>query len=166
MSEQFLGEIRMMSFTFAPKNWALCNGQLLPISQNQALFSLLGTTYGGNGQTTFALPNLQERLPMHFDGGHPIGQNGGEAAHILTPAELPKHSHTLTAAANADSVDPTNGSLASPGKPAFAQNMSPNAAMASTAVGLTGANQAHENRPPYLTLTFAIAIVGIFPSRN
>src|ERR671936_688787 len=107
MAEPFLSEIRIMSFIFAPKGWALCNGQLLPINQNQALFSLLGTTYGGNGQTTFALPNLQGRVPLHVGPGYSLGQNGGEESHTLSTAEIPAHSHQMRGKNAAADINPT-----------------------------------------------------------
>jgi len=110
MAEPFLSEIRIMSFSFPPKGWALCNGQLLPINQNQALFSLLGTTFGGNGQTNFALPNLQGRTPIHVGGGHTLGEQGGEQAHTLSIAEIPTHTHVLSgSSAVGDSVNPRTG---------------------------------------------------------
>lgn len=165
MGTPFMGEIRLLSFNFAPKGWAQCNGQLLPINQNQALFSLLGTTYGGNGQTTFALPDLRGRMPLHYGNGFQIGQLGGEEATTLTLGQLPTHTHQLTAAKSATGTDPEGGFLAAPVKPAFT------AAGASTTMdpagsGSTGGSQAHPNLPPYLTLNFAIALQGIFPSRN
>src|SRR5947207_3410932 len=109
MADPFMSEIRIMSFNYAPQGWALCNGQLLPINQNQALFSLLGTTYGGNGQTNFALPNLQGRTPIHAGSGHTLGERAGETAHTLTISELPQHTHTLSASATAGDA-PTPGS--------------------------------------------------------
>src|SRR5215212_3187970 len=115
MAEPFLSEIRIMSFSFAPKGWALCNGQLLPINQNQALFSLLGTTYGGNGQTTFALPNLQGKTPIHSGSGHFLGETGGEKAHTLSIAETPTHTHFANASASVgNNVVPTGDLLGSP----------------------------------------------------
>src|SRR5438094_5920608 len=117
MAEPFLSEIRIMSFTFAPKGWAMCNGQLLPINQNQALFSLLGTTYGGDGRVNFALPNLQGRASIHTGGGHTLGERGGESAHTLTAAEMPTHAHTWKAAtANATAADPGGRVLAASNK--------------------------------------------------
>jgi microcystin-dependent protein len=167
MSEPFLGEIRLMSFGFAPKGWAACNGQLLAINQNQALFSILGTTYGGNGQTTFALPNLGGRVPVHTGGGFSLGQQGGEASHTLTANETPTHSHLW----NASSAPATSGSpasavlAASVGAAAFAP---PSAlvAMDPAAVSPAGGSQPHDNTQPYLTVSFCIALQGIFPSRN
>ena len=167
MSTPFLGQIQIMSFNFPPKGWTLCNGQLLPINQNQALFAILGTTYGGNGQTTFALPNLQGRTPMHVGGGISLGQVGGEAIHTLNIAELPAHNHVPVGNSNAPSS-------ASPAGNVWATNpiTSPYAAasdgnvMNPSCIAAVGGNQPHENRSPYLTLNFVIALQGIFPSQN
>jgi microcystin-dependent protein len=165
MAEPFLSEIRIMSFNFAPKGWALCNGQLLPINQNQALFSLLGTTYGGNGQTTFALPNLQARVPIHFGAGFSLGETGGEQAHTVTMAEMPTHVH----AALGSSTD-GNASLPGGNVLATAANAYGAAASLTTLVPGTvtnvGGSQPHTNLQPYLVLTFCIALQGIFPSQN
>jgi microcystin-dependent protein len=168
MAEPFLSEIRMMSFNFAPKGWALCNGQTLPINQNQALFSLLGTTYGGNGQTTFALPNLQGRVPLHMGSGFTLGQNGGETAHTLSMGEMTQHDHVYNAssvAANTNTPTSSLGLASSAGSflygaPANLVPMSPDA------VTFVGGSQAHENMQPYLTISFCIALQGIFPSPN
>jgi microcystin-dependent protein len=165
--EPFLGEIRVVSFLFAPKGWALCNGQILPINQNQALFALLGTTYGGDGRTTFALPNLQGRAPMHLSGEHVLGESGGEVTHTLSLAELPVHTHSAVArVAVADSPSPTGRAWAS--QPAT-QSYGPASslvALAPDALANAGAGQAHSNLQPYLVLNFVIALQGIFPSRN
>ncbi len=165
MADPFLSEIRMMSFDFPPKGWALCNGQLLPIAQNQALFSLMGTTYGGNGQTTFALPNLQGRVPIHEGSGHTLGEAAGEQAHTLVQAELPTHLHVLNGSVtNADVVIPTGNVLAQSSQlygPATQLT-----ALDPSSNGLVGGAQAHLNMQPFLTLNFCIALVGIFPSRN
>jgi microcystin-dependent protein len=165
VAEPFLSEIRIMSFGFAPKGWALCNGQLLPINQNQALFSLLGTTFGGDGRVNFALPNLEGRAPMHVGSGHTLGERGGEQAHTVSTAELPTHIHTLNASqANANVPTPANNMFGSSNN------------MYSAATNLTGVNpgtitntggsQAHLNMQPFLTLSFCIALQGIFPSQN
>jgi microcystin-dependent protein len=167
MAEPFLAEIRLMSFNFAPQGWALCDGQLLPINQNQALFSLLGTTYGGDGRVNFGLPDLRGRVPMHMGGGHTLGERAGEQAHTLTIAELPTHVHVLGASsADGTAIIPGNALLA---KAAPANPYAPAAnqvAMSSAAVANTGGSQAHLNMQPYLTLIFAIALQGIFPSQN
>lgn len=165
MSEPFLAEIRIASFNFAPRGWALCNGQLLPINQNQALFSLLGTTYGGDGRVNFALPDFRGRVPIHFGNGFTLGQRGGEAAHTITTAELPAHTHSLSANPNtASSTSPVNSVLAQAGTLTYAS--APNAALSSSSVSLTGGSQAHENRQPSLVLTYIIALQGIFPSQT
>ena len=166
MADPFLSEIRIMSFNFAPQGWAECNGQLLPINQNQGLFSLLGTTYGGNGQTNFALPDLRARVPIHVGSGHTLGDRGGEAAHTLSIAEIPTHVHVLNATAANATLDTVTGAL--PAQPLTAQIYGNGAlvAMNATTVGNTGGSQAHENRQPSLALTFAIALQGIFPSPN
>jgi len=165
MAEPFLGEIRLTSFNFAPKGWAMCNGQFLPINQNQALFSLLGTTYGGNGQTTFALPDMRGRVAMHRSNGFTQGQAGGETAHTLTMSEMPQHIHVAAASGqDADSPVPVSGRLASfnngYGASANAVTLAP------TTLTNTGGSQAHQNMAPFLTLNYVIALQGIFPSQN
>jgi microcystin-dependent protein len=166
MAEPFLSEIRIMSFVFAPKGWALCNGQQLPINQNQALFSLLGTTFGGNGQTTFALPDVRHRVPMHAGAGHTLGERGGEDAHTLTSSEMPEHVHTVGASTVADGGTnlPTGKFLGSANNVYHTpQNLTPfNPAV----IGNAGGSQAHNNDQPYLVLSFCIALQGIFPSPN
>ncbi len=167
--EPYLAEIRITSFAFAPKGWALCNGQLLAINQNQALFALLGTTYGGDGRVTFALPNLQGRAPMHRSNARPLGQAQGEETHALTVAEMPAHTHALRASGKlAGSPSPANGVLA-----ATARGATPGYAAATGLVALnpaalapSGGSLPHENRQPYLAMNFVIALQGIFPSRN
>jgi microcystin-dependent protein len=162
----FLSEIKIFSFFFAPKGWALCNGQLLPINQNQALFSLLGTTYGGNDTTTFALPNLQGSVPLHFGGGFTVGQVGGEQAVTLNEGQLPIHTHVPIASTNvASAKDPTGAHWATGGNPGYAAS-SDGTLLAPQAIGPAGTNQAHNNMSPYLVLNFCIALTGIFPSRN
>jgi microcystin-dependent protein len=168
MAEPFLSEIRIMSFVFAPKGWALSNGQLLPINQNQALFSLLGTTFGGDGRVNFALPDLRGRVPIHVGSGHTLGEKGGEQAHTLSIAELPQHTHVLQAsstAANASPPSPQNGTILADSSPALAYGGASNlAAMSAASVTNVGGSQAHLNMQPFLTLSFCIALQGIFPS--
>ena len=163
--EPFLSEIRIMSFGFAPKGWALCNGQLLPINQNQALFSLLGTTYGGDGRTNFALPNLQARVPIHTGSGHTLGERGGEQAHTLSIQELPTHTHALMAQPAAGTQLPPVSAFLAQASNVYraADNLT---ALSPAAVGNTGGSQAHMNMQPFLTLSFCIALQGIFPSQN
>ena len=165
MSEPFQSEIRIMSFYFPPKGWALCNGQVLPISQNQALFSLLGTTYGGDGRTTFALPNLQGRTPIHRSATYPQGQAGGEENHTLTQSEMPSHTHVLQASPGAGTqAGGGNAVLANAGSDLYVPPGSLTQ-MNVGAVGPTGA-EPYSNMQPYLTLSFCIALVGIYPSRD
>jgi microcystin-dependent protein len=165
MAEPFLSEIRIMSFSFAPKGWALCNGQLLPINQNQALFSLLGTTFGGDGRVNFALPDLRARVPIHVGSGHTLGERGGEQAHTLSISELPTHTHAAQASSNTgDAVNPTNALLASASNVyRTADNLT---ALNAASVTNAGGSQAHLNMQPFLTLSFCIALQGIFPSPN
>ena len=165
MAEPFLAEIRLMSFVFPPKGWALSNGQLLPINQNQALFSLLGTTYGGNGQTTFALPDLRGRVPNHVGNGHNLGERAGQAAHTLSQSEMPQHIHIPSASNGAPDIDTPQGNYwSAPGAEIYAAT--PDATMRAGTVGNVGGSQAHDNMSPYLVLNFIIALTGIFPSRN
>lgn len=165
MSSPFLSEIKIVSFGFAPKGWALCNGQLLPINQNQALFSLLGTTYGGDGRVNFGLPDLQARVPFHMGNGHTLGERGGEQAHTLSISELPMHTHQSGASSAAASVsNPVGNFWADGGKSIY--NASPNTSMAPQAISNTGGSQAHNNMSPFLVLNFCIALQGIFPSQN
>ena len=167
MAEPFLSEIRIMSFVFPPKGWALCNGQFLPINQNQALFSLLGTTYGGNGQTTFALPDLRGRTPIHM-GAHTLGERGGEQAHTLSISELPMHTHAQRAVNGpATTNTPASGVMLakSTGANLYAADTNLEA-LSPAALSNTGGSQAHLNMQPFLTLSFCIALQGIFPSPN
>ena len=167
MAEPFLGEMRIFSFGFPPKGWALCNGQLLPINQNQALFSLLGTTYGGDGRVTFALPNLQGRVPTHVGGGHILGERAGEQAHSLAIAELPAHTHVANASSKVgNNVVPTGNALASPLNQSYRAQDNSAAALLPATLGNVGGGQAHLNMQPFLTLSYCIALQGIFPSRN
>jgi microcystin-dependent protein len=167
LMDPFLGEIKIMSFAFAPRGWAQCNGQQMPINQNQALFSLLGTSFGGNGQTTFALPNMRDRVALHTSGGFTIGQGGGEANHAVVKPEMPAHIHMVTATNLSTSTTnaPTGTLLNSPPEKLY----TPAAALVSlqpTTLSNTGGSQPHENQQPYTTLNFCIALQGIFPSRN
>jgi microcystin-dependent protein len=156
-----------MSFNFPPKGWALCNGQLLPINQNQALFSLLGTTYGGDGRVNFALPNLIGRVPQHFGAGFTLGQLGGEVAHILTQGEMPQHTHLANASSSTGSTNLPSGNLVGNSSPNLLYGPFQNlGAMAPGTIGNTGGSQAHENRQPFLVLNYCIALQGIFPSKT
>ena len=165
MAEPFLAEIRIMSFEFAPTGWALCNGQLLPINQNQALFSLLGTTYGGDGQVNFALPDLRARVSVHEGNGHTLGERGGEQAHTLSIGEMPTHTHLVQASsAPGTAVNPANTVLAAASNVyRQADNLT---ALNAASVTNVGGSQAHLNMQPFLALNFCIALQGIFPSSN
>ncbi|HOB00505.1 MAG TPA: tail fiber protein [Casimicrobium huifangae] len=167
MAEPFLAEIRIMSFGFAPKGWALCNGQLLPINQNQALFSLLGTTFGGDGRVNFALPDNRGRTPIHVGSSHTLGERGGEQGHTLSIGEIPTHIHYVNATnANATGSVPGGQTLAnSLNYEAYRPLTSPTTLVAGT-VGNVGGSQAHLNMQPFLTLSFCIALQGIFPSQT
>ncbi len=169
MVEPFLGEIRMMSFNFAPKGWAQCNGQLLPINQNQALFSLMGTTYGGNGQTNFALPNFQGRTGISQGAGRNMGEVGGQESHTLTPLEMPLHQHFVNTSndTNARTSQPRNNFPAnsSPNN-VYNPGSSANSPMAASAVTTAGGSQAHNNMQPYLAINFCVALQGIYPSQT
>lgn len=172
MSEPFLAEIRIVGFTFAPRGWAFCDGQILTITQNQSLYSLLGTTYGGDGRTTFALPELRGRTPMHvgtgFESTYTLGQKAGEETHSVSVAEMPAHNHVLQANSSAADVRvPNDNVFANADVNAFrsaagatAQSMHPGTLLPA------GGGQAHENMSPYLALNFCIALQGLFPSRN
>jgi len=167
LAEPFLSEIRIMSFNFAPKGWALCNGQLLPINQNQALFTLLGTTFG-DGRVNFALPNLQAKAPIHDGNGHTLGETGGEQAHTVSIAEVPSHTHGVAASTSATSgIATPNNNFLGGGNNVYA---APNAGSLTTfrpdAITSTGGSQPHLNMQPFLTLNFCIALQGIFPSPN
>ena len=165
MGTPYMGEVKILSFGFAPQGWAQCNGQLMPINQNQALFSLFGTMYGGNGQTNFALPDLRARVPIHIGQGFIQGQNGGETAHTLTMQEMPAHEHfAWGSSANSDTDAPSgnflgaaNNVYAPPGNLTILQP---------TSITNVGGSQAHENEQPYLTLNMCVALIGVFPSRN
>jgi microcystin-dependent protein len=175
MSEPFLGEIRMFAGNFAPQGWAFCQGQILPIAQNTALFSLLGTTYGGNGQTTFALPDLRGRLPMNPGQGpglspRSLGQVGGSETVTLLTNQMPAHTHQLNASNQEGNASAPTGSLMS----AFPSDATaicyhdgnPNTTMSPQAIGATGGSQPHDNMPPFLCVNFIIALEGIYPSHS
>ena len=168
MSEPFLGEIKIISWNFPPKGWTFCNGQLLPINQNQALFSILGTTYGGDGRQTFGLPNLQGRTPIHVGNGHSLGERGGETAHTLSISELPQHPHAASATtAVATTPTPSSSVMLAQSTAAPLYGAATNlTSMDATAIAAVGGSQPHENMSPYLVLNFIIALQGIFPSQN
>lgn len=170
MSEPFLAEVRMVGFNFAPRGWAFLDGQILPINQNQSLYSLLGTTYGGDGRTSFALPDLRGRTPMHVGDGHQLGQKSGEETHTLSATEMSAHSHGVMASSQA-------ATTASPDGAYFAQEVQPDlvyrdfeaasaTSLRSGTITSAGGGQAHNNMQPYITLNFCIALQGLFPSRN
>ncbi len=166
MAEPFLSEIRLFSFNFAPMGWALCNGQLLPINQNQALFALLGTTYGGDGRVNFALPNLRGQVPMHMGNGHTLGERGGEEAHTLAITELPAHTHQGqgTSTSSGTVAAPTGSELAGANNLYTAPaNLVP---LVAGSLANVGGSQPHPNQQPYLAINFCIALQGIFPSQN
>jgi microcystin-dependent protein len=167
MAEPFLSEIRIMSFGFPPKGWALCDGQLLPINQNQALFSLLGTTYGGDGRVNFGLPDLQSRTPIHMGSGHTLGERGGEQGHTLSISEIPTHTHTLNATSvNGDLIIASTNQLAGSPSALYHAPDANLAAMNPASISNTGGSQAHLNMQPFLVLNFSIALQGIFPSQT
>ena len=166
MAEPFLSEIRLMSFVFAPKGWALCNGQLLPINQNQGLFSLLGTTFGGDGRVNFALPDLRGRTPIHVGSGHTLGERGGEQAHTVSIAELPTHTHVLQASSAEANVPVPTGALLARTTNNIYNTATALVALNPGTVTNVGGSQAHLNMQPFLTLSFCIALQGIFPSPN
>jgi microcystin-dependent protein len=165
MAEPFLSEIRIMSFGFPPKGWATCDGQLLPINQNQALFSLLGTTYGGDGRVNFGLPNLQGRTPMHMGSSHTLGERGGEQAHTLSISEIPTHVHVANASTDTTNlIDPPPNNVLG-GAQIYGGAASLTSLLPSTLASV-GGSQAHLNMQPFLVLNFSIALQGIFPSQT
>jgi microcystin-dependent protein len=169
MSTPFLSEIRIVAFNFPPKGWAFCNGQLLSIQQNQALFALVGTIYGGNGTTNFGLPDLRGRVPVHMGTGFSLGQVAGEVSHTLITNEIPLHQHTYTASADAATTSNPTGARPATAVAAIGNAYAPGpagTAFAPKSIGPNSGNQPHTNMQPYLTLTFVIAMQGIFPSRN
>jgi microcystin-dependent protein len=166
VSQPFIGEIRMFAGNFAPAGWAFCNGALLPISENTALFNLIGTTYGGDGQTTFALPDLRGRIPVHQGAGFDVGANGGLEQVTLTTAELPSHAHAAPAQSNAGGQpSPANGVWATVSTQTVFSSAGPTAAMNPACIGVAGGSQPHENRMPYLAMNFILSLFGIFPTQ-
>jgi microcystin-dependent protein len=173
MSEPFLGEIRIFCGNFAPQGWAMCNGQVLGIAQNSALFSILGTTYGGNGTTTFLLPDLRGRAALHYLQGnglsnYALGETGGVEAVTLVAGQMPQHTHNLAAAATSTTPTPSAAVVLgepSASVPAYA-GATMTTALAANAVGLSTGGQPHENRQPILAMNYIIALVGIYPARN
>lgn len=167
MAEPFLSEIRIFSFDYAPKGWSLCNGQLLPINQNQALFSLLGTTFGGDGRVNFALPDLRARTPIHVGQSHTLGEKGGEQAHTLSISELPTHVHALEATStDGGAILATGNLLARSVTQIYTSQITNLQSMNTGTIATVGGSQAHLNTQPFLTLNFCIALQGIFPSPN
>ena len=177
MSEPFLSEIKIVSFPFAPKAWALANGQFLPINQNQPLFSLLGTTFGGNGQTTFALPDFRGRVPIHTGSGHTLGEQGGSTAVTLSQQQMPQHIHLPSARTQTGDTNVPSAAVTLAPAVALQQDQStvavnmfstanPDVALSPAAIANVGGSQPHNNMMPFLTLNFIIALQGIFPSPN
>lgn len=169
MSEPFLSEIKIMSFGFPPKGWAQCDGQLLPINQNQGLFSLLGTTYGGDGRVNFGLPDLRGRVSMHMGSSHTLGERGGEQAHTLSISEIPTHVHTAQASLETtNNLQDAAGStlLASPAVQLYRSTADNLTSLLPGTLATVGGSQAHLNMQPFLTLNFCIALQGIFPSQT
>ena len=168
MAEPFLSEIRILSFGLPPKGWALCDGQLMPINQNQALFSLLGTTYGGDGRVNFGLPNLQGNVPIHMGGGHTLGERGGEQGHTLSISEIPTHVHTANATSASGTLNTPTNTVTLATSTASQLYAAPAAftAMSQNSLANVGGSQAHLNMQPFLVLIFSIALQGIFPSQT
>ncbi|OXM86653.1 phage tail protein [Paenibacillus rigui] len=165
MAEPFLGEIRLFPINFAPKGWIPCNGQLLAIQQNQALFSILGITYGGDGRVTFAVPNLQGRTPVQVSPTTPLGQMAGEESHTLTINEMPQHTHQVVGGSNSTAATPT-GNVWGTSTSVTPYEATANTTMSANAVAAAGSSQPHGNMQPYTVLNFCIAVTGVYPPRN
>ncbi len=165
MSEPFLAEIRIVGFNFAPRGWAFCDGQILPINQNQSLYSLLGTNYGGDGRTSFALPDLRGRTPVHVGDGHQLAQKGGAETVTLTAAEIAAHTHAAQATSSPGDNPSPAGDILAGGADVYGDAGSLTALRSGTVTN-AGGGQAHNNMQPYLTVNFCIALQGLFPSRN
>lgn len=165
MGNPFMAEIKIISWNFAPQGWAFANGQLLPINQNQALFSLLGTMYGGNGQTNFALPDLRSRVPIHMGAGHTLGEKGGQEFHTVTQSEMPTHIHQLNASTTVGNSAAANNTIFAGAQNLYGQPTNLTTLSPDTVTNI-GGSQPHENRQPYLVLNFVIALQGIFPSQT
>jgi microcystin-dependent protein len=167
VAQPYVGEIRMFAGTFAPAGWAFCDGQLLSIAENDVLFQLIGTTYGGDGQTTFALPDLRGRIPVHQDVGFALAEAGGQESVTLMAQQIPPHSHDLLASTqSANTSVPTGHVLAQTNALHLYSNTPPNVAMASQAIGVAGGSQPHDNMQPFLCVSFIISLFGIFPSQS
>ena len=166
MSEPFLAEIKIVGFNFPPRGWALCDGQILPINQNQSLYSLLGTTYGGDGRTSFALPDLRGRTPIHSDSSHREGEKSGEEVHVLSIAETPTHNHVMRGTSDAASTRTPAGNVPATTSEQIYRSLGTPTNMGSGTTSNTGGSQGHDNMMPFLALNFVIALQGIFPSRN
>jgi microcystin-dependent protein len=167
MSSPFIGEIRMFAGNFAPAGWAFCNGALIPISENDALFTLIGTTYGGDGQNTFALPDLQSRIPIHVGPGFALGQSGGVESVTLTTSQIPAHSHVPTCQTNTGNLlVPTAGVWAQPSTGTDYSDVAPSLTMDPAAIGPAGGSQPHDNMVPVLVVNFILSLFGIFPSQT
>jgi microcystin-dependent protein len=167
LSDPFLAEIRIMGFGYAPRGWAQCNGQILPINQNQALFALLGTNFGGNGQTTFGLPDVRGRVPIHAGPDHALSERGGEQAHTLSITELPQHAHAVAASTSSSGGSATaNNNFLGGGNNVYRAPGGALTTLRADTVTSVGGSQPHQNMQPYLTLNFCIALAGVFPSQN
>jgi microcystin-dependent protein len=167
MSSPFIGEIRMFAGNFAPVGWAFCNGALIPISENDALFNLIGTTYGGDGQSTFALPNLQSRLPVHVGPGFALGQSGGVESVTLTTSQIPAHSHVPQCiSGNGNATSPGSAVWATPTTGSVYSSAAPSLVMDPAAIGSSGGSQPHDNMHPFLVVNFILSLFGIFPSQT